>query len=215
MPKTRQALRSIRFRYVESGRRNHQRLRSRSRPVTGQSFGGDVHLRVLAANAAYTVAGPIIGAKSVELEAYQTYSLGAGGTIDQTAMTLLQNMFNGISVAVPAGLANVSNLHVRGGIEIDFAGDITVNNGGAGWDFSTWRSSNGEPGYLTIRAAGNVDINSSLSDGFTGVTTYDFRCADRELSVDSDNHGIRGHTLLSAAQTSAPLMLRRCKALQL
>ena len=172
--------------------------------VTGQSFGGDVHLRVLAANAASTVAGSIIGAKSVELEAYETYSFRAGGVIDQNTMNTLEGMFNSISVAVPAGLANVSNLHVRGGIEVDsFTGDIIVDDGTTGWDFSTWRSVNGEPGYLTLRAAGNININSSLSDGFNGVTTYDPATATATYHAVQTTGASWAYTLASGADLRA------------
>jgi len=183
--------------------------------VTGQPFGGDVHLRApLIANGAgdsiqVSSVGKIIGANSVELEAYKTFTPTLG-IIDKALVRTVQTAFAGFSGPAPsiAGLANIPAgvVHFRPGVEIDYTGDIVVevtnnqdnpsptdvinNNpttratnpkvidvngqGTAGWDFSTWRYNNehNEPGYLTIRATGNLTINNSLSDGFTGVSSY-------------------------------------------
>jgi len=165
--------------------------------VTGQNFGGDVHLRApLIANGAgdsiqISSVGQIIGATSVNLEAYQTFTptnivAGGGGgganlgIIDNALVTAIQSAFAGFGGTAPpiAGLGNIPAglVHFRPGVEIDYAGDVAVDvtndsTGTAGWDFSTWRT-NGEPGYLTIRAAGNLTVNNSLSDGFNGVTSY-------------------------------------------
>jgi hypothetical protein len=70
--------------------------------------------------------------------------------------------------AIAAALKGSSNLNVSvlPGIEIDSTGDLTL---GSAWDLSAWRF-NGAPGILTLRAAGNLIIQQSLSDGFSGVS---------------------------------------------
>ena len=164
--------------------------------VTGQSFGGDVHLRAsLIANGEgdsiqVSSIGNIIGANSIDLEAYQAFTPNLG-VIDKALVGTIQTAFAGFSGTAPsiAGLANlpVGIVHFRPGVEIDYNGDIAIEVtndtdpnqsdvngvGTAGWDFSTWRYNN-EPGYLTVRAAGNLTVANSMSDGFTGVTSYSF-----------------------------------------
>ena len=164
--------------------------------VTGQSFGGDVHFRApLIANGEgdsiqVSSIGNIIGANSIDLEAYQAFTPNLG-VIDNALVGTIQTAFAGFSGTAPsiAGLANlpVGIVHFRPGVEIDYNGDIAIEVtndtdpnqsdvngvGTAGWDFSTWRYNN-EPGYLTVRAAGNLTVANSMSDGFTGVTSYSF-----------------------------------------
>jgi len=65
--------------------------------------------------------------------------------------------------------AGIASLDVVPGIEIQSAGDLELDSD---WDLSQWRF-NGLPGVLTLRAAGNITFNASLSDGFTGTTGYD------------------------------------------
>jgi filamentous hemagglutinin family protein len=165
--------------------------------VTGQNFGGDVHLRApLIVNSSgdslnVSSVGTIVGATSVNLEAWQRFTpaniSGGVATIDSSLVTSIQAAFAGFSGIAPAipGLANLAanTVHFRPGVEIDYSGDVNVavqNDAGAtdlngpgtaGWDFSTWRFNN-EPGYLTIRGAGNLTISNSMSDGFTGVSSY-------------------------------------------
>ena len=92
--------------------------------VTGQSFGGDVHLRApLIANSSgdslqVSSVGTIIGANSVDLEAYQAFTPtnvvaggGAGGAnlgiIDNALVGTIQTAFAGFSGVAPsiAGLS--------------------------------------------------------------------------------------------------------------
>jgi hypothetical protein len=175
--------------------------------VTGQAFGGDVHLRApLIVNPSgdslqVSSIGTIIGATSVDLEAYEAFT-PANGIIDASFVDSIQSAFSrsGFSGAVPpiAGLANIPAglVHFRPGVEIDFNGDLQVavvndNNpndvsGTGGWDFSTWRYNN-EPGYLTVRASGNLTVNNSMSDGFTGVTTYSLSSQQANFKDASPN----------------------------
>ena len=196
--------------------------------VTGQSFGGDVHLRApLIANGAgdsiqVSSIGNIIGANSVDLEAYQAFtptnvvlSGGLGGAnlgiIDNALVGTIQTAFAGFSGTAPsiAGLANLPAgiVHFRPGVEIDYNGDIAIDvtndsTGTAGWDFSTWRYNN-EPGYLTIRATGNLTVNNSLSDGFTGVTSYSLSNQTANYASTQTHGPSWSYTLVSGSDLAA------------
>ena len=205
--------------------------------VSGQSFGGDIHLRApLIVNGSgdslqVSSIGTIIGATSVDLEAYEAFTPtnvvaggGAGGAnlgiIDAALVSAIQSAFSGFSGVAPAiaGLANIPAglVHFRPGVEIDYNGDIAVDVtndtdpnqtdvngiGTAGWDFSTWRYNN-EPGYLTIRAAGNLTVNNSLSDGFVGVTSYNLANQTASYYSTQTSGSSWGFTLVSGAALGA------------
>lgn len=53
-------------------------------------------------------------------------------------------------------------LVVEPGIELDATGDVTLGS----LDLTSWRFA-GQPGILTVRAAGNVTVNGTIADGFT------------------------------------------------
>ena len=57
------------------------------------------------------------------------------------------------------------------GLEIDTSGNLTLNSD---WDLTSWRyGAQQVPGVLTLRAAGNLDINANLLDHptfFTNLT---------------------------------------------
>ena len=196
--------------------------------VTGQSFGGDVHLRApLIANGAgdsiqVSSIGNIFGANSVDLEAYQAFtptnvvlSGGLGGAnlgiIDNALVGTIQTAFAGFSGTAPsiAGLASLPAgiVHFRPGVEIDYNGDIAIDvtndsTATAGWDFSTWRYNN-EPGYLTIRATGNLTVNNSLSDGFTGVTSYSLSNQTANYASTQTHGPSWSYTLVSGSVLAA------------
>ncbi len=127
--------------------------------------------------ASITLGRNIEGAQQVQVEGLATYD-AANDTIANTisaadiassatwytdAATFMNN-----AAAIAAALKGSSGLNVTivPGIQIQSAGDLTL---GTAWDLSTWRF-NGAPGILTLRAAGNLFIEQSLSDGFDGVT---------------------------------------------
>ena len=179
--------------------------------------------------------GNIIGATSVDLEASQAFTPtnvvlggGVGGAnlaiIDNALVDTIQTVFAGFSGVAPpiAGLASIPAgiVHFRPGVEIYYNGDIAVEVtndtdphqsdvngvGTAGWDFSTWRYNN-EPGYLTVRAAGNLTVINSMSDGFTGVTSYSF--ANTPFNPKASYYSTQttgpswGYTLVSGAALGA------------
>jgi len=116
--------------------------------------------------------GTILGASSITAEGYVLYD-PAGGVIDsvESAIEANGNVFAGNATAITsrllannAGLAPVFNV-VVGAEVIDPGGDLTLAND---WDLSTFRfGPNQTPGVLTLRAAGNLVFDGSLSDGFT------------------------------------------------
>lgn len=79
---------------------------------------------------------------------------------------------NAAAIGSNLGLANIQ---VRPGIEVDTSGDLTL---GSDWDLNSWSAALGSPVNLTLRAAGNLLIAGSLSDGFTNngtpVASWDF-----------------------------------------
>jgi len=89
-------------------------------------------------------------------------------TIDATEITKLrddaQNFMGKYATDIEARLKNENGLqiHVRPGIEEQSDGDITL---ASEWDLSSQRYA-GQPGYLTLRAKGNLNINQTLTDGF-------------------------------------------------
>jgi hypothetical protein len=83
------------------------------------------------------------------------------GAIYADAATFIAN-----SSAIGANLG-FSNVQVRPGIEVDSSADLTLDNSTAAWDLASWNAALGAPVNLTLRAAGNLILQASLSDGFT------------------------------------------------
>ncbi|RRS06340.1 filamentous hemagglutinin N-terminal domain-containing protein [Aquabacterium soli] len=63
------------------------------------------------------------------------------------------------------GLTGRSEAHVKAGVEIQTLGNLTIGNG-TDINLSTVRAGT-EPLALTVRAAGDLNVNSTISDGFT------------------------------------------------
>jgi len=139
---------------------------------------GRVVLR--AARGASTVnVAPINGtitAGEVSIEAVKTYtgftSLKTGATSgaalgqDAIAGDNTAFMANKDAILASLGVASDTRFHLRPGVQVDAAGDFTVTND---WNLYSASRPGGEPGFLTLRAAGNLNINGTISDGFNGV----------------------------------------------
>ena len=67
------------------------------------------------------------------------------------------------------------------GVEVRSTGDLTL---GSDWNLSTSRAG-GEAGVLTLRADGNLKLNSNLSDGFSVATP--FRAAPTPATLLADD----------------------------
>ena len=134
------------------------------------------------------ISGNIVNPSSIIAEGYQVFT-SADGTIDSVEGAVAANVATfgnntgavgtsgSITDGLVAGTVNAGYasatadstvgaiLHVQPGAEIiNPSGDLTLQND---WDLSTLRTASGEPGILTIRAAGNLVFKGSLTDGFS------------------------------------------------
>ena len=146
--------------------------------------GGSVHLRAprtgagsgngVAVSALETT---INGAKTVTLEAFRVYNNvstlttgnGSGSTLGYNTLAndVTSFMANQATILASLGKTGDNNFHLRAGQEIRSNGDLAVN---ADWNLYNSRAGN-EPGILTLRAANNLNINGSISDGFATAAT--------------------------------------------
>ncbi len=156
------------------------------------NFTGTLHLRApqnAASNdlALATIGGTINGASVIIAEGYKTFDLGPSGTISTTVQNNVLangNTFIGTNGAAAAGynamLARVLGantaldpvLSIRAGAElINTTGNITLGTTAStttsDWNLATFRfGPDSAPGVLTIRAAGNIVLFNTISDGF-------------------------------------------------
>jgi filamentous hemagglutinin len=128
-----------------------------------------------------TVAGTGINVNTganVTVEGYKNYAASAISGADAATSSIYftdAQAFADNAAAIKSRLGmSDANMHVLPGIQISSTGDLTLDTS---WDLSTWRF-NGEPGILTLKAAGNLNFwtgtsattANALSDGFTSAT---------------------------------------------
>jgi len=129
--------------------------------------------------------GSIQGSRRTTLEAYLQYdrtTISAGDVAADPSNPLYGDALaymttvNAKSADFAAGLGKGAadpNFVLEPGVEVDSAGDLTVNTT---WDFASWRFTGlfgaSVPGVLTLRAAGNVTVAASISDGFADASTF-------------------------------------------
>lgn len=115
-------------------------------------------------------------AGTLAVEAVRTYTGTAvssgnssGTTVGQTTVATDTSTYmnNRVAILQALDLADDARAHLRAGVEIVSAGDLTVSS-----DWNLWSATRagGEPGYLTLRAEGNLNVNGSISDGFNNAT---------------------------------------------
>lgn len=122
------------------------------------------------------VAGSIVNAETVAIEAVKTYPYIGNKTIDAALISTISGAsgdnkkFMDYAAAIKTALSKSgdASFHVRPGVEITSTGDLTLS---ADWNLYSASRPGGEPGYLTLRAEGNLNINKSISDGFVNVGT--------------------------------------------
>jgi filamentous hemagglutinin family protein len=156
--------------------------------VSGGSSGtgGSVDLRAqrTANDVAMALSGTIRGASRVSAEAFTIHATNSIGATEQSAWqtettTYMANA-DTIKGRLLAGLGmdgwNSAAFHFLPGIEVQSSGDLTVSSV---WDFSPQRDAsdqiipntgwryNGEAGNLTLRAAGNLNVNQKIVDSPT------------------------------------------------
>ncbi|SEL01497.1 filamentous haemagglutinin family protein [Nitrosovibrio tenuis] len=167
-------------------------------PRTGSGAGNDA--------AVGSVASSIDGARSIVVEAVKVYNnittlTGTGASSGATLSLATVNSDNASfassagAIAARLGKAGDTAFHVRAGVEVRSAGDLALSQD---WNLGTSRTG-GEPGMLTLRAAGNLNLNSNLSDGFNAATAFSSGTTPATL-LAGDSWGYR---LVAGADTGA------------
>jgi filamentous hemagglutinin family protein len=198
-------------------------------PSSGQQLGGVLHLRAPITQDGTDIQmasldSTVSGASSIAVEGYRTYDLtGTSGEITQSLRQQVNSdeqafygssggnsdsanaIMNRLAANQPTSVSSVMNL--APGVEIiNQSGDLTLNQD---WDLSTFRvGANSAPGFLTLRASGNVTLNASLSDGFTSSAyTASLLTLNQNLPVNFQSWGytITAGSDLSSASTTAYL----------
>jgi filamentous hemagglutinin family protein len=124
-----------------------------------------------------SLAGSMVGVGTVQVEGLATYSaandvlahtISAADIASSARWYTDAASFMGNAAAIATALQGSLGLPITvvPGIQIQSTGNLTL---ATNWDLSSWRF-DGVPGILTLRAAGNLQFNKSLSDGFSGVT---------------------------------------------
>ncbi len=120
------------------------------------------------------------------------------------------------------GAMAIPNAHLRPGVEVVSSGDMTVSvneansaaAGKRGWNLADWRysvpgTSVQEPGVLTLRAAGDLSINGSITDGFSAKNVNLSQWALQ--GGDSWSYRFTGGAALAAANPLATLGTQAAK----
>lgn len=169
-----------------------------ARPQRPDQFTGTLHLRapVTADGSDIQIASldaTITGASGIMVEGYRAYDLtGSSGEITDTLKSGIAadsaaffGSVGGNSESASALLSRLTLnqgesvagiLNLAPGVEIiNRSGGLSLNQD---WDLSTWRyGANAVPGFLTLRATGDIVLNASLSDGFKSAM-YDAHLLD-------------------------------------
>jgi hypothetical protein len=149
-------------------------------------FGGTLHLRTPQSRLAQAVIdSQITGASSIVLEGYRVYQPTDGlinPTLRNQILADAQAFFGSAggdaagvatiksSLLAGLGTANAPLFNLAPGVEIiNQSGNLTLSSG---WDLSSFRvGANRVPGYLSMRASGDVNFQAGgLSDGFVNAT---------------------------------------------
>jgi filamentous hemagglutinin family protein len=169
--------------------------------------GGQVIFRAPAAGSDVAISqlgGTIDGAGSVIVRVLNVYN--DVSTVDAALQGQLAQDFAGFAttagtIATRLGESANPAFGVEAAIELRSAGDMTVADP---WDLSTFRP-NGLPGELTLRAAGNLNIDNTLSDGIPIGTplplagpSWSYR-----LTAGADLGSANPDATLAAAQVAA------------
>ena len=171
-----------------------------------------IHLRAPRSNSAIQidpVASATNGASAIVVEGYKLYDITDDSgimnitlrdQINSDASDFMDNK-NDIITAL-FGVSAPANLVLAPGVEIiNRTGDLILGlanptgiddiegKSAADWDLSKMRyGSKNAPGFLTLRASGDVVFNNSLSDGFASLATDDPTLFTNGLSYDTNGH---------------------------
>lgn len=175
-----------------------------------------------------TLGSTVTGARDIVLEGVQVYSgisslvaAGGGGTgslgIDTVVSDSAAFIAHAADILMRLDLADDSRVHVRPGVEVRSTGNLALTSdwnlaldadGQLQYDPNTgFAGSQSLAGYLTLRAAGNLTLTRSLSDGFSSVPADPRLLLDPTdwelLSGPSWSYRLTGGADLSAADPSA------------
>ncbi len=195
-------------------------------------FTGTLHVRAPQNGASTDLAvaaigGTISDASAIIVEGYRAFDLGAGGVITtavQNSVLANGNAFIGTNGNAAAGynamLARVlggntalgSVLSIRSGAELfNSAGNITLGTTSStttsDWNLATFRfGPKAAPGVLTLRAAGNVVLFNTISDGFQTAAYNSALLAQNAalpINAQSWNYRITAGADLTAADVTS------------
>lgn len=127
-------------------------------------------------NDALVLTGTLTGIEKTSVEAYERYTDEDGVITAAETIADISNLYyqeasefignQAATIKAALGRTNDSSFSVLAGIEIQSTGDLTLDSN---WNLYDWRFGDA-PGVLTLRAAGSLIFDSSLSDGFAAVT---------------------------------------------
>jgi filamentous hemagglutinin family protein len=170
-----------------------------------------------------TLANAVIGAADLAVEGYKVYSAtsintASVETVTANAITPSGTYYNDSNTFISNANANTmhgrlgNTTNLRAGVEIRSATDLTVNVNetaanpqNRGWNLNTWRFG-GQAGVLTLRAAGDLIVNGSISDGFVKPAT-DTSAANKlgmpDWSLDPSGSSSWSYRLVGGADFAA------------
>ena len=122
--------------------------------IQSQGPGGNTPAEVIAqGRALYSTSAPLAGNIA-------SYAASNANFINQTTASGLANLFGGLTVDGGVNPVASAQRQLQGAVELDSTGNLTLNTG---WDLTTanWLAA-GDVGTLTLRAAGNVVVNSFI-----------------------------------------------------
>lgn len=185
-----------------------------------------------AGGTAMSLSGTVKGASSVVAEIDKVY-VNQFQTIDSTAIDQIQGDLGGMdwsdgfgsklskgltdgngNALIPYNdLSKTGTFHLRPGVVVEqTAGDITLDGYYGYWDLSGWRYGSGnEPGTLTLRAAGNLTINGSLTDSPT-FDSPTYGMYDYGFLVSTTAQPSWGFNLVAGAKTGSPDLMAVTRA---
>jgi len=137
----------------------------------GRNGAGEIRLRFKRDDAAGTVklvsAAATTSAAKIIAEAYRAYDTASVNTTLPSALADAASFMtnHGASIEAALGRGGDPKFHLVPGIDLYSTGDLTLSSAVHLGDTRY----NGEAGILTLRAAGNLMLNGSLSDGFASA----------------------------------------------
>ena len=164
----------------------------------------------------------IVSRNPVVVEGFQVYDATVLGAADPSAacpgcydvadlngvmFTQAQTLVANAANIIADDLGGLGNVQVRPGIEVQSTGDLTVGDATTTvWDLASWNAALGVPVNLTLRAAGNLMFDASLSDGFSnnGKTAVDWTFGEPTgASVYSGSYALTAGADLTSANPLA------------